>query len=324
MATKKITEQVSFYARPTLTSMQRLAEEGKDIPDMKLLFGNFIPEDCLIHFPSPRGVGKSWLCMQLCIAIAGEWDSYLGEVINHHGNTLYLNNELSERIIKRRANRLLSNVPLPVKDNFKAMAYTTRNNLLDDLPNIIQIIQKLNPVLIVIDNLRMAFTNVDTNNNREITRLMFTLLALCQSSKTSIVVTDHFRKHTTSLLSESDLQTGSGVKTDLVDGDFFLRRSCQDKNLRILKRGKSRHFEEAEQSKLLKMNPYTMWFELKEEQVNEAEHVGIHQIRDKEEQKDIAVALRKSGKSFDEIARILNKGKGTIHRWLSPGDNKET
>jgi len=111
MPTKKITEEFSFYACPTLTSMQRLAYEGKDIPDMKLLFGCYIPEDCLIHFPSPRGVGKSWLCMQLCIAIAGQWDSYLGETINHFGNTLYINNELSEKIIRRRANILMSNAP---------------------------------------------------------------------------------------------------------------------------------------------------------------------------------------------------------------------
>ena len=310
-------EQAEFYSKPSLTSMQQLAEEGKSIPEMKLLFGHYIPEECLIHFPSPRGVGKSWFCMQLCIAIAAECDRFLGEAINHHGNTLYINNELSERVARRRASRLLGSVPFPVKDNFQAMVYTTRNHLLDDLPSIIQIMEAIKPVLVVIDNLRMAFTDVDTNSNKEITKLMFTLLALCQSSKTSIVITDHFRKHTSSLLSESDLQSGSGVKTDLSDGDFFLRRSQQDNSLRILKRGKSRHFEETGQSKLLRMNPHSLWFELKEEQVNEAEHIGIGQIKDKEEQKDVALALRKSGKSFDEIARILNKGKGTIHRWLS-------
>jgi len=316
MPNKMISQEVTFYAHPTLSSMQRLAEESKDIPDMRLLFGRYIPEDCLIHFPSPRGVGKSWLCMQLCIAVAAEWSGYLGEEINHFGNTLYINNELSEKIIRRRAGRLISNAPFPVKENFKAMVYTTRNNLSDDLPNIIRITEKLKPVLVVIDNLRMAFTDVDTNSNREITKLMFTLLGLCQSSKTSVLATDHFRKHTSTLLSGSDLQAGSGVKTDLADGDFFLRLSFQDKNLRILKRGKSRHFEDDTQPKLLLLNPQTMWFELKDEQVNEAEHIGIHQLKDKEEQKDIAVALRQAGKSFEEIARILNKGKGTIHRWL--------
>jgi len=297
--------------------MQRLAEEGKDIPEMKLLFGHYIPEDCLIHFPSPRGVGKSWFCMQLCIAIAAQWDSFLGETVDLHGNTLYINNELSERVVRRRASRLLSNAPQPVKDGYNAMVYTTRSGLLDDMANLIQIIKDIRPVLVVIDNLRMAFRDVDTNSNKDITGLMLILLAICQSHKTSVVVTDHFKKHAPSLISESDLQAGSGVKTDLSDGDFFLRHSYQDRSLRILKRGKSRHFEEAGQPKLLRLNPHSLWFELKEEQVNESEHIGIRQIKDKEEQKDIALALRNSGKSFEEIARILNKGKSTVHRWLS-------
>lgn len=313
---QQITEDVLFYYKPTLKSFRRLANEAAHLPEMKLLFGRFIPEGCLIHFPSPRGVGKSFLCMQLCIAVAKGWPSFLGEQINLHGNTIYINNELSENTMKRRAEKLLSTVPDQPEDPFKARSYSTKNNLVDDLPNILQIVEKYKPVLIVIDNLRMAFADTDTNNNKEITKLMFTLLALCESSKTSIVITDHFRKHTTSLLSESDLQTGSGVKTDLSDGDFFLRSSVQDKSLRILKRGKSRHFEEADGAKLISLNRDTMWFELIDEHVNEAEHVGIRSIKDKDEQKDIARSLRAQGKSLEQIAQSLGKGKATIHRWL--------
>ncbi|WP_114789047.1 hypothetical protein U0035_05585 [Niabella yanshanensis] len=77
---------------------------------------------------------------------------------------------------------------------------------------------------------------------------------------------------------ESDLQKRSGVKTDISDGDFFLRKSVQDKNLRILKRGKFRHFEEAEGPELLLLNPQTKWFDLMGEQVNEAELIGLPQI----------------------------------------------
>ncbi len=319
--TQHITKDVLFYFKPTLKSFEKLAAEAVSLEEVKLLFGHFIPENCLIHFPSPRGVGKSFFCMQLCIAVAHQWPSFLGETITLHGNTLYINNELSENTMKRRTEKLLQHLPASPAVKFKPRAYTTKSSLADDLPYIIQIVERLKPVLIVIDNLRMAFTDTDTNNNKEITRMMFTLLALCESSKTSVVVTDHFRKHTSSLLSESDLQTGSGVKTDLSDGDFFLRKSVQDKNLRILKRGKSRHFEEADSAKLLRLNPQTMWFELVEDNVNEAEHIGLGSLKDKEEQKDMARALREKGKTFDEIARVLNKGKGTIHRWLK--DNND-
>jgi RecA-family ATPase len=211
--THKISEQVSFYSRSSLKSIKRLAQEGGELQDMKMIFGHYIPENCLIHFPSPRGVGKSWFCMQLCIAVAAEWSSFLGESITLHGNTLYINFELSEKIIQRRSKKLLAHTPYPVGENYKALVYTSRRNLIDDLPNIVSIVEKYKPVLIGIDNLRMAFTDVDTNNNKEITRLMFTLLAICEGTQTSVLITDHFRKHTGSMLSDSDLQTGSGIKT---------------------------------------------------------------------------------------------------------------
>ncbi|MCF3109632.1 AAA family ATPase [Niabella sp. CC-SYL272] len=315
--TKKITDEVSFFFRPSLKSFGKLAEEAAQLEDMKLLFGRFIPEGTLIHFPSPRGVGKSFFCMQLCTAVAYEQPEFLGEPITLHGNTLYINNELSEKVLRRRSEKLMSNLPFSPATRFKPRAYTTKNSLADDLPAIIQIVERLKPVLIIIDNLRMAFADTDTNSNKEITRMMFTLLALCESSKTAIVVTDHFRKHTSSLLSDSDLQAGSGVKTDLADGDFFLRKSAQDKNLRLLKRGKSRHFEEADRAKLLRLNPQTLWFELVEDDVNEAEHIGIKSIKNKEEQLDMAKLLQENGKSIREIAGILGKSKSTVQRWLN-------
>ena len=314
--TKKITDEVSFYFKPTLKSFAKLAEEAKLLEDMKLVLGHYIPEGTLIHFPSPRGVGKTYFCMQLCMAVASELPSFLGEPITLHGNTLYINNELSEKTIRRRLLELRNTCPFLPEQRFKARAFTTKNSLTEDLPALLQIVERIKPVLIVIDNLRMAFTDTDTNNNKEITRMMYTLLALCESSKTAIVITDHFRKHTSSLLSDSDLQTGSGVKTDLSDGDFFLRKSGQSKHLRLLKRGKSRHFEEADDAKLLRLNPETMWFEVVEEHVNEAEHIGLQTIRQKDEQQDIARLLQEQGKTFREIAVILGKSKSTVHRWL--------
>ena len=58
---------------------------------------------------------------------------------------------------------------------------------------------------------------------------------------------------------------GAGAITDLVDADFFLRKSKIDKNYRLLKRIKSRECEEQDGAKLIRMNPETLWFELIEE-----------------------------------------------------------
>jgi len=319
--TQKLTEGVFYQTQTSFKSIRKLSEEGEQLSDPGLLFGKYIPQGALIHFPSQRGVGKSWLCMQICMAIAGEWENFLGEEINLHGNTLYINHELSSNTMRRRSKRLYASLPFPLKDNYKALVYTTRAGLNVELTSIVGFVEKFHPVLIVIDNLRMAFTETDLNNSRESTRVMNMLLAICDTSGASLVITDHFRKHTNGQLSGSDLQSGSGIKTDLSDGDFFLRRSCQDKALRILKRDKSRHFEESENSKLIRLNPQSLWFELVEENVNEAEHIGLNGLKEKDEQKDMAQLLRSQGKNIIEIAKILGKGKSTIHRWLKTDED---
>ncbi|RKR80723.1 AAA domain-containing protein [Mucilaginibacter gracilis] len=314
--TQKLTDGVFYQTQSTFRSIEKLSEEGEHLSDPGLLFGRYIPQASLIHFPSQRGVGKSWLCMQICMAVAGEWGSFLGEEINRHGNTLYVNHELSPNTMRRRSRKLYGALPQPLKNNYKALVFTTRAGLNMELANIIGYVEKYNPVLIVIDNLRMAFTETDLNNSRESTRVMNMLLAICDTSGAALIVTDHFRKHTNGQLTGSDLQSGSGIKTDLSDGDFFLRRSSQDKTLRILKRDKSRHFEESEDAKLIRLNPETLWFELVEDNVNEAEHIGLSGLKEKDEQKDMAQLLRSQGKNIVEIAKILGKGKSTIHRWL--------
>ena len=128
---------------------------------------------------------------------------------------------------------------------------------------------------------------------------------------------DHFKKHTNSLRSDSDLQSGSGVKTDLSDADFILRNSCQNKKWRLLKRIKSRLAEESDKTKLITLNPETLWFELVNEEVNEAEHIGLAEIQDKEELKDIAMEMYEKGSTLEEIARAIHKGKTTVHRYIN-------
>jgi predicted transcriptional regulator len=74
--------------------------------------------------------------------------------------------------------------------------------------------------------------------------------------------------------------------------------------------------EESDATKLIRLNPDTLGFELIEEDVIESEHIGLSEIQDKEELKDMAKKLRDEGKSLEKIAKILNKGKTTVHRWL--------
>ncbi len=240
------------------------------------------------------------------------------EKIGYHGNTLFINCELSEDTISRRVYKLFSNPPQPIFfQNFRSYVYTTKNSLTEEVDAIIKLCQVQKPVLIVLDNFRVAFLEADTNNNKDVAKAMHLILKLRDLLKTTIIITDHTRKHTRHLMTDSDLQTGSGVKSDLTDSDMFLRKSKLDISFRIMKRYKSRHCIDADGAKLIKLNGDTLWFEFLEDNIDEAKHLGGDATPSaKDDQKTIALELHQSGKSLQEIADILNKGKTTIHNWL--------
>jgi RecA-family ATPase len=297
-------------------SMKRLAAEGSLLSPLKKLFGNFILENSLVHFPSERGVGKTLLGLQICLAISSKHSSYLGEEIDGHGNTLFINCELGERIMQQRLNTLFAFAPEPIEQGeYQSFVYTTRNGLDKEIEVISNLIERIKPVLVILDNFRMAFLDCDSNKNQEIAKAMNMMLTLKDKYNISIVITDHTKKNTTSLQTHSDLQSGSGVKSDLSDADFFLRKSKQAKDLRILKRSKSRNCEEQEAAKLIRLNQETLWFELVDSYVNEMEHIGGEVVESKEEKKKIAIELRKKGVTFDEIANTLKTAKTNVARW---------
>jgi AAA domain len=308
-----------FLDKSSLQNMYVLAEKGKTLAPLRRLLGDYILENSAVIFAAERGTGKTLLGLQVCIAVSSEWDTLWGEPIDYHGNTLFINCELSEDTISRRLAKLFDEPVQPIQfDKYQSLVYTTKKGLDEEVSFISDLCLKHKPVLIVLDNFRVAFLNADTNNNKEVAKAMHLILSLRDSLQTTIIITDHTRKHTRHLMTESDLQSGSGVKSDLTDSDMFLRRSKQDNLYRIFKRSKSRHCEESNGAKLLRLNPDTLWFDFLEDNVDESKHLGGDVTPNKkDEQIELAQELRDSGKSLEEIAKILNRGKSTIHRWLS-------
>ena len=294
-----------------------LIENGESLPELKKIWGSHIFENSLIHFPSLRGSGKSLLMLQICSAVSSKQKEFLGESIELPGKTLYIDFEMPEAFIKRRAAKLSKNAPFPIKQFAEEIfVISTRQSFEAEFPTIIDFIAQESPVLVVIDNLRTALKNANSNSSIDMANFFSILGAIREIYNCAIVVIDHLRKGSRHQKSDSDMQSGSGTKTDLSDGDFLLRHSCQDKDLRLIKRIKSRMFEESDETKLVKLNRETLWFELVESSVNEAEHIGISLITDKDELLDIAKEMRNQGKSLQQIASALSKPKSTIHRWL--------
>lgn len=303
-----------------------MVEEGNKLPALKCLWGPYIFENSLIHFPSIRGSAKSLLMMQLCIAISCKQTEFLGEKIDQFNNpkTIYFDFEMPETFIQRRSALLYKNSPFPIDEYFtKILFFCTRLSFEDSFKEIIEAIQRIDPVLIVIDNIRTALKNSNTNSSVDMGNFFSIMGGIREIYHCAIVVVDHVRKGTRNQKTESDNQSGSGCKTDLSDGDFQIRHSCQDKNLRLIRRLKSRMFAESDETKLVRLNPDTLWFELIASNCIEAEHIGLADLTDKEMKIDMAkVMLFDQGKTYAEVSESLGIPISTLHRWIGKSEDK--
>lgn len=298
--------------------MPDLAAYGRTLKPLKMIFGKYIFEKSLIHFPAERGTGKTFLMLQLCICIASEVTRFCNEQIELFGNTLYINCELSRDLIARRLSKLYSDSPFNLNQKkFEAFIYTTRQSFANERASIVEKIEEVKPILVVLDNWKTAYQDLDTNKTKEATQAMIDLLNLKDKYGFALVITDHTRKGTKLQLSDSDLQSGSGTKSDLADQDFLLRKSCQDSQLRILKRSKSRICEDASTAKLLRLDSETLWFEVEQEEVNEIDHINGELMQGLDDEAfELAKAMFDKGASLREIAKVTGISKSTLHRKL--------
>lgn len=315
---EQIQKYIAAKTSPTAITFEALARKGKKLNPLEKLWGQYILANSIVLFPARRGVGKSLLAMQIGLMISQGKSQFLQEPIEMQAACVYIDFEMSEQVLQRRAAKLVQGIPNYNRtrgDSF--IFFSTRKSFVDEFETIIKIIKSEKPCLLIIDNLRNAIKNSNTNSASEMSLFVSILVSLKELFGLSILLIDHFRKHTDNVKSNSDLQSGSGAKTDLVDADFVLRHSKQDTSFRIMKRLKSRLCEESDKTKLVRLNPNTLWFELIEEDVNESDHIGIDSLTDKDEVKDKSKDLYSQGKTIEEIAKILGKGKSTIHRYVS-------
>jgi RecA-family ATPase len=153
-----------------------LALEGKNLPELKKLFGNYISEGAAVLFPSERGVGKTFFLMQVCLAVSKGYDYFLNESIELHGNTLYLDFELGERAFKRRLAKLYT--PTGPPSQHKMLVVNAKGSLTRSIDKFTQLVEQYKPVLIVVDNLRTASRETDNEKNSAMTALIAGLMDL--------------------------------------------------------------------------------------------------------------------------------------------------
>ncbi|MEZ4947581.1 MAG: AAA family ATPase [Cyclobacteriaceae bacterium] len=300
----------------TTQDFDEMAAQGNKLPPILKIWGNYILQRGLFHFVSERGTGKTFLCMQLCLAVAKGWKEFCTELIQINGNTLYVNLEMEHDFMKRRMDTLFKKFSQDLDGPFKAIMHSSNNNFATERSFISELVKKYKPVLVVIDNYKFAFREFDPNKSNVAMQIMSDLRRLTRDNDIAIVVIDHTKKHTRNLKTESDLQGGSGSKSDAFDGDFFIRKSSKDVQWRILKRDKSRMVEDQRMAKLLRLNPETLWFEMQEEEIDEMDHLNGDMLNGKDEAYDLAKVMKENGATMDQIKAATGIPLSTLYRKL--------
>ena len=277
----------------------------KAAPEEKKIYGELIAERRIIHFPAERGCGKTMFLLQLLHSISypGTKD-YCGIPVYSHGPTLLINYEIPERALGPRIVTLFEG--LGSNANMKVMTGLGRT-LNDSLKEVEHLLIEFRPLVVGIDSWQLAFSDIDNNKAGDTAAAVMQIRALAEEFNCAIIVADHLRKGTKYDLTDSDLQSGSGVKSNFFDQDFFLRKSSIDKSLRLLSRSKYRYSAEEDGATLIRLNPDTLWFGFVAANVDESEHLINPAVL--KAKKEVA-----QGITIRNAAKNNNLSKSSLHR----------
>ena len=180
---------------PYIITQAELSKE--DIPKRKFVLGEWMPEDSFGMVYANRGVGKSWFCMAMAVAIANGDPTFLGWEIHKKTSVLYVDGEMAKVEIKERFDHLSDNHLDNLFILSSEMLYRDGKPIcLDDvndqlaIDNVLEKLEqeKSRPQILILDNLSTLRRGINENDNNEAQQLLDWLISLRHKQYTVIIV----------------------------------------------------------------------------------------------------------------------------------------
>ena len=180
---------------PYIITQAELSKE--DIPKRKFVLGEWMPEDSFGMVYANRGVGKSWFCMAMAVAIANGDPTFLGWEIHKKTSVLYVDGEMAKVEIKERFDHLsdyhLDNLFILSSEMlYRDGKPICLDNLNDQLAidNVLEKLEqeKSRPQILILDNLSTLRRGINENDNNEAQQLLDWLISLRHKQYTVIIV----------------------------------------------------------------------------------------------------------------------------------------
>ena len=180
---------------PYIITQSQLSKE--DIPKRNFILAEWMPEDSFGMVYADRGVGKSWFCMAMGVAIAKGDQTFLGWEIHGQHSVLYVDGEMAKVELKERFDQLteynLSNLFILSSETLyrdgKPICIDERDEQ-EAINNALEQLEKKNsrPQIIILDNLSTLRRDVNENDNNDVQNLLDWLIKLRHKQYTVILV----------------------------------------------------------------------------------------------------------------------------------------
>lgn len=164
---------------------------------VEYLIDGLIPAGCLAIMAGESGIGKSWLALDLAVAVATGTPVWGRFPVKRPGPVLYVDEENPKDLVKERLTSLIGARGLGGAKELP-ISFLIRRRVRLDLPDRLeilrQIVSDLSPCLIIFDSFPRLH-ELDDNSGQDVTRLMHALDSLRDSDPARVFLTvHHFRK----------------------------------------------------------------------------------------------------------------------------------
>lgn len=177
---RRAAEPVRHYPRLDLT---------KAAPPVKWLVEDLLVQQEVAVLAADGGMGKSWLCQALALAVAGTDNTFLGLPVRQHGRVLYIDEEASADLVLQRLNALGYD---PTEHDQLEYIWYAGVDLLHEPEKLLEEACDIEPALIIIESLSRVALGGDENSNTEMTLLLRNgVVPLARESGAAVLVTHH-------------------------------------------------------------------------------------------------------------------------------------
>jgi hypothetical protein len=156
----------------------RRLDLSKPVPDTDWLVEDFAVRSEAAVLAGDGGVGKSFITMQLALAVAAGRPTFLDLPIKRSGRVLYVDEENSASLVLQRLNALAadmwgvgSGIPPKVRENLEYLWYAGVD-LLGEPEKLREEALEIEPELVIIDSLSRVALGAEENSNPDMTKLM--------------------------------------------------------------------------------------------------------------------------------------------------------